>query len=39
MESTQRVAGRCVGDATFRFPERSPARAQDMGARVSRQPC
>jgi len=25
MESTQRVAWPCVVDATFRFPERSPA--------------
>ena len=39
MESTQRVAWPCVVDVTFRFPERSPARARDMGPRDSGQPC
>jgi hypothetical protein len=39
MESTQRVAWLCVVDATFRFPERSPARARDMGPRGSGQAC
>jgi hypothetical protein len=39
MEPTQRVAWPCVVVATFRFPERFPARARDMGSRGSGQPC